>query len=126
MMSEDTARAYATAWSTGDSAGVASYYAVDGAICINRGEESRGREQVTAMAAGFHAEFPDLVVHMDSFRATADHALFVWTLEGHHATTGNHVKVQGWEEWDLTPEGKVAYSLGWFDAADYDRQVAGG
>ena len=33
--------------------------------------------------------------------------------------------ITGWEEWDLDADDKVAASLGWFDADDYDRQVAG-
>jgi hypothetical protein len=78
------------------------------------------------MAAGFFSEFPDLVVHCDELRVAGDHAVFAWTLEGHHAETKNHVKLSGWEEWDLDGDMKVKSSLGWFDAADYERQVAGG
>jgi len=29
------------------------------------------------------------------------------------------------EEWDLDDQCRVTNSLGWFDAVDYDRQVAG-
>ena len=30
----------------------------------------------------------------------------------------------GWEEWDLNDDLKVTKSLGWYDAEDYERQVA--
>ena len=50
----------------------------------------------------------------------------MWTLEGTHAGTGNRVKVQGWEEWTLSDDCLVASSLGRFDAAEHDRQIAEG
>lgn len=119
------ARRYSEAWTSGQPEAVASFYASDGQIVINRGDPHVGTAAITAMAAGFYAEFPDLVVHCDSARIAGDHAIFVWTLEGHHAQTGNFVKVGGWEEWDLDANGKVARSLGWFDAEDYTRQIEG-
>ena len=117
------ARRYAEAWTSGDPAAVASFYAEDGEIIINRGDPHVGRAAVEAMAAGFYAEFPDLVVHCDLPRSAGDHAVFVWTLEGHHATTGRYVRVGGWKEWELNSDGLVSKSLGWFDSAEYDRQV---
>ena len=118
--------AYAKAWSSNDPEGVASFYAEDGEIRINGGDLIKGRAAVAEMAAGFYAEFPDLVVHCDDCRIAGQNALFSWTLEGHHSETGNYVKVPGWEEWELTDDGLVAVSRGRFDAAEYDRQVAGG
>ncbi|MEM6942809.1 MAG: nuclear transport factor 2 family protein [Pseudomonadota bacterium] len=116
---------YAAAWCSGDPDAVASFYAKNGSITINRGDPIEGRAAVSGMAAGFYAEFPDLKVYCDSIRGAGDHAIFVWTLEGHHSETGHHVLIGGWEEWDLGTDGKVVRSLGWFDAADYDRQVMG-
>ena len=121
----EMARAYSKAWSSGNPEAVASHYAEDGQISINRGDLLKGRDAIVEMAAGFYAEFPDLVVHCDDIRPAGDHALFAWTLEGHHAETKNYVKVSGWEEWDIGDDLKVKASLGWFDAASYDRQVAG-
>lgn len=77
------------------------------------------------MAAGFYAAFPDLIVQCDDFRVAGPHALFVWTLAGHHAETKRRVTVCGWEEWDLDRSGKVISSRGWFDVADYENQIAG-
>lgn len=120
------AEAYAKAWSSNDPAGVASFYSTDGEISINGGDALKGRAAIAEMAAGFYAEFPDLIVHCDEVRVAGSNALFSWTLEGHHSQTGNHVKVPGWEEWELTDAGEVAVSRGRFDAAEYDRQVQGG
>ncbi len=86
---------YARAWSSGSAEAVASFYAADGRISINRGEASVGRAAVTEMAEGFFSEFPDLVVHCDEVRVAGDHAVFAWTLEGHHAETKNYVKLAG-------------------------------
>jgi len=122
----EIAAAYSAAWSSQDPVAVASFYAEDGQIQINRGDVLKGRAAIEEMAAGFYAEFPDLVVKCDLCRAGGDHAIFIWTLEGHHAESKHFVRVGGWEEWDLTAEGKVAASKGWFDAAEYDRQVANG
>lgn len=78
------------------------------------------------MAAGFYAEFPDLVVLLDHLRVAGNHVMFGWTLEGTHSGTGQKVRVPGWEEWDLGADGKVAESRGWFDAGEYERQIAEG
>lgn len=119
------ARDYAIAWSSGDPDAVASFYAPDGQIIINRGDALQGRPAIAEMARGFYAEFPDLEVRCDMMRWAGTHAIFVWTLEGHHAQTGNRVVTRGWEEWELTEDGKVQASLGWFDAEDYQRQIDG-
>ena len=120
----EIAQAYADAWCSGSPAAVASFYAEDGQIQINRGDVLKGRAAIEGMASGFFAEFPDLVVICDDFRLAGDHATFVWTLEGHHAETKAFVRVGGWEEWELAADMKVKASLGWFDAESYDRQVA--
>jgi hypothetical protein len=36
------------------------------------------------------------------------------------------VKVGGWEEWNLDADHKIKSSLGWFDASEYERQIAHG
>lgn len=65
----DMATRYAAAWSSQSPDGVASFYAPDGKIAINRADEISGRAAVAEMAAGFYAEFPDLIVHLDDIRA---------------------------------------------------------
>jgi uncharacterized protein (TIGR02246 family) len=114
---------YAAALSSGDPKAVASFYAADGKITINRGDDFKGTAAIEEMAAEFFAEIPDLNVYCDTARISGTHAIFAWTLEGHHAETKNHVKVGGWEEWELDREMKVKISLGWFDSEEYDRQI---
>lgn len=116
---------YSSAWSSGDPAAVADFYAEDGQISINRGDAIVGRQAISEMAAGFHAEFPDLELRCDLMRTAGSHCLFVWTLEGHHVEIKNHVVVGGWEEWELNSDMKVQKSLGWFDAEAYQRQIDG-
>jgi hypothetical protein len=64
-------------------------------------------------------------VILDALRIAGDHVAFLWTFTGRHAGTGHPLRVQGWEEWDLDARGLIAASKGWYDAADYARQVAG-
>ena len=121
------AAGYTLAWNSGDPAQVAAHYAETGGIAINANPPHEGREAVAAMAAGFFAAFPDLKVYCDSIRqGDAGHALYAWTLEGHHAETRNWVQLSGWEEWDLSDDLEIKASRGWFDAADEARQIAGG
>ena len=119
------ARRYAEAWTSRSPDAVAEFYALTGAIEINGGAPHVGTKAIADMVAGFYAEFPDLVVHCDLPRLAGRNGIFVWTLEGHHAETGNYVCVGGWEEWELDAEMKVIRSRGWFDADEYDRQIKG-
>lgn len=116
---------YTAAWNGGSAEAVASFYAETGGIVINRGAPWEGRAGVQAMAEGFFADVPDLTLICDGLRIAGDHVAFLWTFTGHHAATRNPLRITGWEEWDLDGEGKVTASRGWFDAADYARQVAG-
>ncbi len=117
---------YAKAWCSLSPEAVASFYAPDGQITINKGEAIKGRDAIKDMVSGFYAEFPDLAVLCDEVRTSADHAIFIWTLKDHHSETKNYVKVGGWEEWDLDENMEVKSSLGWFDAVEYERQIAEG
>ncbi len=124
-MRTELGRLYAEAWSSRQPERVAEFYAEDGQIVINRGEPMRGREAIAKMAAGFYAAFPDLVVRCDDFRLAGAHALFAWTLDGHHVETKRRVRIGGWGEWALDRRDKVAFSRGWFDAVGYENQIAG-
>lgn len=121
----DIARDYTAAWNSGDPHAVASFYAEDGSIIINRGDPWSGRTRVADMAAGFYADVPDLTLNCDEIRLAGTHAIYVWTFTGHDAGTNNPLRIKGWEEWTLDDAGKVSASFGWFDADDYARQVAG-
>ncbi len=119
------AQDYTAAWNSGSAEAVASHYAADGQIAINRGEPWRGRSRVAEMASGFYADVPDLSLVCDEIRSAGSRAVYVWTFTGHHATTGKALRVSGWEEWELDDDLRVKASLGWYDADDYARQVEG-
>jgi len=120
------ARGYEDAWNSGDPSKVASCYAENGIIVINRGTPWEGRSGIRDMAAGFYGDVDDMRVILDDLRVAGDHAIFVWTFTGRHAETGNTLNVKGWEEWDLNDDCQIQASRGWFDADEYARQVAGG
>jgi uncharacterized protein (TIGR02246 family) len=120
------AEAYAEAWCSKSPQAVAGFYAPDGQIAINRAPALKGRAAIAEMAAGFYADFPDLVVRCDGVRMAGSHAAFLWTLEGHHAQTRAHVRTVGWEEWEIDDQMKIKSSLGWFDVDEYERQIRGG
>ena len=115
---------YTAAWNSGSAEAVASFYAPEGTIVINRGTPWEGRAGIAAMASGFFADVPDLSLTCDGLRIAGDHVAYLWTFTGHHAKTRNPLRITGWEEWDLDAAGKVTASRGWYDAADYARQVA--
>jgi hypothetical protein len=73
--------------------------------------------------------FPDLVVHMDSVNQSGTDITYHWTLTGTNTGpggTGKPVRISGFEQWRLGPDGLIAASKGHFDAADYKRQLDGG
>ncbi len=55
-----------------------------------------------------------------------DKTIYAWTLTGTHTGpggTGRRVRISGHEEWTFDTDGLIAHSLGFFDAADYQRQL---
>lgn len=116
---------YTAAWNSKSAAAVASFYAENGEIVINRGDPWSGRSRVEDMAAAFYADVPDLILTCNEIRLAGTHAIFVWTFTGHDANTGNPLNIRGWEEWELDDDLKVIASRGWFDADDYAWQVEG-
>ena len=122
----EVAAAYTAAWNMGRPEAVAAFFAPDGAIIINQGNPSHGRDGVAQMAAGFYADMPDLHLTFDGLRTAGNHMAYLWTFTGTHRSTGNAVRVSGWEEWEVDAAGLVTLSRGWFDGEDYTRQIAGG
>lgn len=120
----DFAERYTAAWCSGDPAEVARQYAPEGSLSINLGTPSVGYDEITAAAKAFMDAFPDLMVLFDDLHAWTDGYEYHWTLDGTHAETGNHVRVSGYEAWDLG-DGVIRASRGYYDQQEYDRQVAG-
>ena len=122
---DDLATRYTEAWNSKVPENVAAFHLPSSQISINRGDPSVGHEGLTAMAAGFHADVPDLFLRNDGIRSAGDHVVYLWSFTGHDAQTGNPLNISGWEEWELDENMKVKSALGWFDAEDYQRQVDG-
>lgn len=125
VQAQGLADGYTAAWNSGSAAAVAGFYAPKGSIVINRGAPWAGRAGVEAMANGFYADVPDLRLTCDGVRLLGDHMVYLWTFTGHHSGTKNPLHICGCEEWDLEDTGQIGFSRGWYDAADYARQVAG-
>jgi uncharacterized protein (TIGR02246 family) len=121
------ARAYTEAWCSQDPARVAAHYASDGSLTINDGSPAIGRPAITEVARSFMDAFPDLVVELDALRAKGATPEYHWTLEGTNTGpggTGRRVRISGYEEWTIGDDGLIAASLGHYDEADWDRQLA--
>jgi len=122
------ARAYTEAWCSQDPARVAAHYAPEGSLTINDGAPAVGREAITEAARSFMDAFPDMVVEMDELRVQGEAPEYHWTLIGTntgHGGTGRQVHISGYEEWTIGDDGLIAASLGHYDQADWDRQLAG-
>lgn len=119
-MAED----HCAAW-TGQKPGkVAGRYAEQTQMIMNGGDPMTSRAEIAEMASGFMADFPDLVLSLDTVLVADHHMVYAWTFKGHHKDTGNPVRFSGWEEWDLDDDLNVTRSFGWYDSADYERQIA--
>lgn len=118
------AEAYTAAWNSGSPEAVASFFAQDGKIVVNRGTPWVGRKGVADMAAAFFADVLDLTLVCDDVRSAGSHVAYFWTFTGTHASSKNPLCVVGWEEWDLDSDLKVVASRGWFDADNYECQAS--
>jgi steroid delta-isomerase-like uncharacterized protein len=122
----DFATRYAAAWSSQHPDTLASFYAETGSLTVNADAPSVGRAAITATAQGFMSAFPDMVVTMDSVIQEGGHAIFHWTWTGTNTGpggTGKAVRISGYEEWTMGPDGLIAESKGHYDEAEYQRQV---
>jgi len=125
----DTARRIAeehcAAWTSHNAEQVAIRYATATWFGMNGGDPMTTRAEIAEMAAGFMADFPDLNLSCHTVLVADHHMVYAWTFEGHYNATGKRVAFSGWEEWDLNDDLEVTRSLGWYDVADFERQVAG-
>lgn len=117
---------YAGAWSSQDPRSVAEFFSPTAALQINNEAPCVGRHAIADAAQGFMTAFPDLVVTMDDIAVQQEHVVFRWTLTGTNSGpggTGNRVRISGFEEWTIAPDGLVADSKGHYDQAEYERQL---
>jgi len=125
----DFATRYAAAWSSGDPAAVAEFFARQGSLAINGAAPAVGRPAISDAARGFMTAFPDLRVTMDQLVFCGDRVEFHWTLEGHNTGpggAGNHVSISGFERWRFYEDGFIAESHGHFDPEEFARQAGRG
>jgi len=125
----DFATDYTAAWCSQQPIRVAEHFAENGSLKINDGAASVGRDAIKNAAQGFMTAFPDMVVKMDSLEVQGTHAVYHWTLTGTNSGpngTGKSVRIHGYEEWTLAPNGLIQTSLGHYDQAEYDRQLQHG
>jgi uncharacterized protein (TIGR02246 family) len=126
---QDFATRYTTAWCSQDPERVAAFFAPGGSLTINGGKPAVGRKAIAESARGFMTAFPDMVVTMDGLDTTSQRAVYRWTLTGTNTGpggTGKRVRISGREEWRIVADGLIAESQGFFDEAEYQRQLKSG
>ena len=120
---------YTAAWCSQNPAGVAHHYAPDGRLSVNEGTPAIGRKAITEVAQGFMVAFPDLQVVLDNVVPHGDRVHYHWTLIGTNTApggTGHRVRISGYEDWQLSEDGLIAESQGYFDADLYQHQLLHG
>ena len=124
----DFAARYTAAWCSQDAASVSAFFAPNGSLRVNDTAPAVGRHAITEVAQGFMTAFPDMKVLMDDLAIEGDTAVYRWTLVGTNTGpggTGRSVRISGFEEWRMGPDGLIAESLGHFDMREYQRQLEG-
>jgi hypothetical protein len=104
------------------------FYSPDGSLTINNGTPAVGRKKIAEVAQSFMTAFPDLDVVMDDLVIRVDGAAYHWTLIGTNTGpggTGNRVQISGFEVWKFGADELIESSRGYFDAADFHRQLTG-
>jgi predicted ester cyclase len=126
---ENFAARYAKAWCSQNPESVAAFFAERGSISINNGPPAVGRTAIAKEAQAFMTTLPDMIVTMDDLeiggRSSCD-ATFHWTLTGTNSGPGGtekRVRISGYELWKIDNDGLIAESRGYFDSADYERQL---
>ncbi len=117
---------YTAAWCSQDPAQVAAFFAEIGTLTINGGTPYVGRAGLTEAARSFMSAYPDLVLEMEGLDRRGDGYRYRWRFSGTNTGpggTGRPVRISGYEEWTMDTDGRVAQSLGHYDAADWDRQL---
>jgi uncharacterized protein (TIGR02246 family) len=120
------AERYTAAWCSQHPVRVAAFFSPDGSLSVNGAPPAIGRGAITAVAQGFMTDFPDLKITMDGLSVQEDRVIYRWTLAGAHTGPGGtekRVRVSGFEEWRIGPDGLIAESRGHFDEAEYQRQL---
>ena len=122
----DFGNRYAAAWSSGDPASLASFYAENGSLTVNGGQPSIGHAAIKETAHSFMSAFPDMVVKVRKMEQQGGHPVFHWLWTGTNTGpggTGKFVRMVGYEEWIIDQDGLIAESKGHYDEEEYQRQL---
>lgn len=122
----DFATRYTAAWCSHSPATVASFYSESGSLTINDGAPAVGRKAVEDAAQSFMTSYPDLLVKFDRLEPRGNRVLYHWTFIGTNTGpggTGKQVRISGYEDWKIGPDGLIAESKGHYDAQEWERQV---
>jgi predicted ester cyclase len=121
------AEGYARAWCSQTPKSVAAFFAENGSLSVNDGAPAVGRVAIAREAQAFMTTFPDMIVTFDKLEPREDRTAFHWTLTGTNSGpggTGKRVRISGCELWEIGDDELIARSLGYFDVADYERQLS--
>lgn len=122
----DLATGYTAAWCSHVASNIAVFYSQRGSLTINGGIPSIGRQAIAEAAQSFITAYPDPFLTFDRLEPKGGRVLYHWTLAGTNngpGGTGKPVRISGYEDWKIGPDGLIAESKGYYDAADWDRQV---
>src|SRR5215468_9602476 len=123
------AQNYTKAWCSQDPEKVAAFYAENGSLTVNNGLPAVGRAAIAEEARGFMHDFPDMIVTFHKLEPQPGGIAYNWTLIGRNTGpggTGKRVRISGYELWKIGNDGLIAQSKGYFDAAEYERQIKHG
>ena len=119
---------YTDAWNSKQPEKMASFFAEDGILTINKGTPAVGRKQLAETAQSYMEAFPDMELTMDSLVKENNTYRYYWTFKGTNTGpngTGNKVNFSGFEEWTMNNQGLVQKSIGNYDAKNYENQLNG-
>jgi len=125
----DFAARYTAAWANHDAPGVAAFHSPGSSLSVNGGTPAVGRGAIEEVVRGFLTAFPDLDLRMDGVDQDGHRVRYRWTLLGTNSGpggTGNRVRISGFEEWQMAPDGLIARSEGHFDSQEYQCQLEHG
>lgn len=128
LLPTDLATRYTAAWCSHDAGKVAMFYSQTGSLSINGGVPAVGRAAIEAAVQKFMTGYPDLLVQFDRLEPRGERVLYRWTLTGTNAGpggTGRGVRISGYEDWAIGPDGLIAASEGHYDARDWESQIQG-
>ncbi|HEX7727766.1 MAG TPA: nuclear transport factor 2 family protein [Terracidiphilus sp.] len=120
---------YTAAWCSHDPNRVAAFFAHEGSLSINGGAPAFGRAAIAEAARAYMTAFPDLLLALDRILVQQGCVEYHWTLTGTNTGpggTGKRIHISGHEIWHLGADELITTSLGYYDAAEYRRQLEQG